>query len=381
MQVKMLTGLVYGDPQSGKTTLGGSAKRPLILDSDRGAYRALHRPDTLEVHSWQDITDVINDDEIMSQYDTIIIDTVGTALDFLAEHVTKLPGKNSNGSGGLSPQGWGLLKTEFQSLVNKIRVKGKNILFLAHAKEEKDGDVRYYRPDIQGGSKDMVFRICDFIGYAYRPNASTRIVDFSCVEKAMVKDTANIGKITIPDLTEKKPFFEELTKEMLERINNKTEAQKQAAAVVADFRKTVEAIENPEELNAQIAVIATLKENNKSLAMQCYKILEEEATKRHLVFDKESKRYVGKTKPSKTPAEALIDKIHSFNGQTPVGEFNAALAEAREIAKKDKTEGKSIKTLLDATAADLGIGYDSKRKEYFLADFAGAAEEEAEEWV
>ncbi|MBL7991490.1 MAG: AAA family ATPase, partial [Candidatus Kapabacteria bacterium] len=94
MLVKLLTGLIYGDASSGKTTLSGTSKRALILDGDRGAYRALHRPDTLEVQSWQDILDVVADDVLMSGYDTIVVDTVGTVLDFLAERIAKLPGKN-----------------------------------------------------------------------------------------------------------------------------------------------------------------------------------------------------------------------------------------------------------------------------------------------
>ncbi len=375
MLVKLLTGLIYGDASSGKTTLSGTSKRALILDGDRGAYRALHRPDTLEVQSWQDILDVVADDVIMAEYDTIVIDTVGTVLDFLAERITKLPGKNSNGAGGLSPQGWGLLKNEFQAFVNGLRAKGKNILFIAHAKEEKDGDNRYYRPDIQGGSKDMVYRICDYIGYAYRTSANTRIVDFSCVERAMVKDTANIGKLTIPDLTEKQPFFENVMDAMLEAINNKTEAQQQAVSTINTFRKTAEGLTEAEQFNEQISFITALKEKNKAVAMQCYKILEEQAAKHGLQFDKDAKKYLAESAQKLTELQKRIKK---FDDKTTTDDFNAALADARAVAKENAADGKKLKALLDETAGHLGFEFDSKAKAYIAPQMAEAAQEEVE---
>lgn len=373
MIVNILTGLIYGDPQSGKTTLASSAKKPLILDSDRGAYRALHRPDTLEVNSWADILETVDNAEIMAEYDTIIIDTVGTALDFLAEHVGRLSMKNSNSSGGLSPQGWGLLKNEFQSLANKLRVRGKNILFLAHAREERDGDVRYYRPDIQGGSKELVFRICDFIGYAYRTNATTRIVDFSCVERAMVKDTANVGKIIIPDLTEQQPFFENLTAKMLDGINNKTQAQQDFARIVSDFRATVATLTTAEEFTAQIPVISDLKTRHKALSTQCWKILETQATAQELEFNKEQVVFVQK----KTPFEIFTETVRTFNDRTNVDEFNAALQQARDIAVNDKNAGKAAKAELDFAARELGFEYDARKKCYV----GSPVNQEAEEWA
>ena len=375
MLVKLLTGLIYGDASSGKTTLSGTSKRALILDGDRGAYRALHRPDTLEVQSWQDILDVVADDVLMSGYDTIVVDTVGTVLDFLSERIAKLPGKNSNGAGGLSPQGWGLLKNEFQTFVNGLRAKGKNIVFVAHAKEEKDGDSRYYRPDIQGGSRDMVYRICDYIGYAYRTNANTRIVDFSCVERAMVKDTANIGKLTIPDLTVRQPFFEEVMDKMLDAINNKTEAQQQAVSTINNFRKTAETLTEAEQFNEQISVITALKETNKAVAMQCYKILEDQAAQRGLEFDKEAKKYLAANAKKFTELQKRIKK---FDDKTTAGDFNAALAEARAVAKENAADGKKLKALLDSAAWPLGFEYDSKAKAYFVPQMAEAAQEEVE---
>lgn len=375
MLVKFLIVLIYGDASSGKTTLSGTSKRALIFDGDRGAYRALHRPDTLEVQSWQDILDVVADDVIMSGYDTIVLDTVGTVLDFLAERIAKLPGKNSNGAGGLSPQGWGLLKNEFQAFVNNLRAKGKNIVFVAHAKEEKDGENRYYRPDIQGGSKDMVYRICDSIGYAYRTSANTRIVDFSCVERAMVKDTANIGKLTIPDLTEKQPFFEEVMERMLDGINNKTEAQQQAVSTINNFRKTAETLTEAEQFNEQIAVITALKETNKAVAMQCYKILEERAAQHGLEFDKEAKKYFAANAKKLTK---LQKRIKEFDDKTTADDFNAALADARAVAKENASDGKKLKALLDEAAGHLGFEFDSKAKAYFVPQMAEAAQEEVE---
>jgi hypothetical protein len=267
-----------------------------------------------------------------------------------------------------------LLKNEFQAFVNNIRAKGKNIVFVAHAKEEKDGDNRYYRPDIQGGSKDMVYRICDSIGYAYRTSANTRIVDFSCVERAMVKDTANIGKLTIPDLTERQPFFENVMDAMLEAINSKTEAQQQAVSTINSFRETAQTLTEAEHFNAQISVIAALKEKNKAVAMQCYKILAEQAVKHGLEYDKEAKKFFAESAKKLTQ---LQNRIAKFDDKTTADDFNAALADARAVAKESAADGKKVKALLDEAAGNLGFEFDSKAKAYFVPQMAEAEEVEA----
>jgi energy-coupling factor transporter ATP-binding protein EcfA2 len=374
MLAKTLIGLIYGDSGCGKTTVVGTSHAALILDSDHGAYRALNRPDTLEVRSWHDIIDVVDDDAIMAEYETIIVDTVGTALDFLIERVVKLPGKNSNGVGGLSPQGWGVLKTEFQSFVNKLRTKDKNVLFVAHAREEKDGETRYYRPDIQGGSKDMLYRLCDYIGYAYRTNTTTRVIDFACVERAVVKDSANIGMVTIPDLTYAQPYFARLTTQMLDNINSKTSAQQQAVSRIAAFRTTAESLTELEEFNSQVQMLLSLLDHDRAVAIQCKLILDQRARSLHFVYSTDTRTYIAETSTTLSEGLPSDETVYSFE---TVSEFNQALQQARSIAKHDKAEGKRIKSLLDTAAGECGFVYDAPSRQYILPETAEVEEEES----
>jgi hypothetical protein len=73
---------LFGQPGIGKSTLAYSAPKPLLFDFDGGAQRAKGRKDTVRVHSWADVADVAQAD--IAPYDTIVLDTVGRALEFLA---------------------------------------------------------------------------------------------------------------------------------------------------------------------------------------------------------------------------------------------------------------------------------------------------------
>jgi hypothetical protein len=398
MLATTLTGLIYGDGGCGKTTLAGTAHATLILDSDQGAYRALHRPDTLAVRSWQDILDVVEDDAVMAEYETIVIDTVGTALNFLEEAVQEKTSKNGNGAGGLSPQGWGVLKNEFQSFISRLRVKNKNILFVAHAKEEKEGDARYYRPDIQGGSKDMIYRLCDYIGYAHRTNADTRCVDFSCVEKALVKDTAGLGKVTVPNLLSAQPYFATLMTKMLDGINGKTAAQQQAVMRIAEFRATAEALTAVGDFNAHAAELNAMLDSNRAVAIQCKRILDQRATSLGMAYKKESKQYGYNTEsdakndsampettlqsapekkesaPQTIAYEELLARIPELE---TLEEFNTALQEARVINKSDAAQGKQLKAALDLAAGEYEYIQDPRTRWYVYPQTAEVEKEES----
>ena len=73
--------VIYAVPGSGKTSLAQTASRPLLLDFDRGAHRSANRKDTVQVSAWSDVTAIGADD--LNDYDTVIVDTAGRALDTL----------------------------------------------------------------------------------------------------------------------------------------------------------------------------------------------------------------------------------------------------------------------------------------------------------
>ena len=72
--VKMM---IYGQAGMGKSTVALSAPKPLLLDFDNGVKRMnmahLENIDTVQVTSWNDVQQVLQED--LSAYQTIVVDT------------------------------------------------------------------------------------------------------------------------------------------------------------------------------------------------------------------------------------------------------------------------------------------------------------------
>ena len=85
-------GGIYGQPGIGKTSIALSFPKPLLIDTDNGLYRvqAEYRCDSVQVESFQDILDVLQED--LKDYDTIVIDTLGKLIDFILDNpFTRIP--------------------------------------------------------------------------------------------------------------------------------------------------------------------------------------------------------------------------------------------------------------------------------------------------
>lgn len=195
IEVKNLCVTIYSQPGLGKTSLAFTASKPLLLDFDKGSYRAVDRKDVVQVENWRDVAGITAAD--VADYDTIIIDTVGKALDSLAQDIIRSNSKLSNG-GALSQQGWGQLGVRFSAYLKMLRGFGKDVVLIAHMDEQKDGDAIKERLKISGGSKDLVLTDSDVIARISVVNR-TRNLMFSPTDTAFGKDPAGIGEMPVPD--------------------------------------------------------------------------------------------------------------------------------------------------------------------------------------
>jgi hypothetical protein len=128
---------IYGQPGIGKSSLGYSAKDPLTLDFDNGAHRAVNRKDTWIIERWSDVGEL--DADALAPYSTIIVDTVGRLLDLLSADIIESNPKMGR-DGSLTLQGFGTLKSRFRQWMTQLRLMGKDVVLIAHAREEKDND-------------------------------------------------------------------------------------------------------------------------------------------------------------------------------------------------------------------------------------------------
>jgi len=190
--------LVYGQPGLGKSTIALSTPMPLLLDFDGGVHRinTAHQCDTLQVESYQQFLDVLQED--LTPYKTIVVDTVGKMLDYMGNYIIEKEPKMGRKDGALSLQGYGARKCEFVRILKLLSIMGKHVIFVAHEKEEKDGETRFIRPEIGGSSGGDLIKELDLVGYM-EAIGKKRTISFDPCEKFYAKNTCNLPeKIEVP---------------------------------------------------------------------------------------------------------------------------------------------------------------------------------------
>ena len=283
IDVKTLCLTVYSQPGLGKTSLSFTASRPLLLDFDNGAHRAHNRGDTVRVTEWSQVAGIKADD--VAEYDTIIIDTVGKALDVLAQDVIKSDSRLAYG-GALNQQGWGKLGVRFSAFLRLVRGFGKDVILIAHMDEQKDGDQIKERLKIPGGSKDVILTDSDVIARISIYNKERHLV-FSPTETSFGKDPAGLVSMPIPpaNSAEYADCITRIIAGVKAKLNALSDDQIAHKTEVEWFRMTLPNIMEPEGINA---ILGRAKKAGKDVA----KMVVDRAAELQLEYDPASKGYV-----------------------------------------------------------------------------------------
>lgn len=128
--------MIYGQAGMGKSTVALSAPKPLLLDFDNGVKRMnmahLENIDTVQVTSWSDVQQVLQED--LSAYQTIVVDTIGKMMDFIITHKcgTRQP----------SIRDWSGINAEFSWMTRTLSGLNKHIISLPIATQEKKVMIR-----------------------------------------------------------------------------------------------------------------------------------------------------------------------------------------------------------------------------------------------
>lgn len=280
VQINGVKVLLYGEAGKGKTSLAFTTRNPILIDFDKGLGRALNhvRSDAFEPRNWEDFTDAINSAEIDS-YDTIIIDTAGGMYQYAMDSLKKTT---------LSIKDYGVINSKIYPALAKLQLKGKNIVFIAHPKQETEGEKRFI-PNIGGAVTGKILASCDLVGYVgYDGDAGKLYVNFGNSAFHLGKDCGQIGKVYLPDYVSE-PLF-------LQTIIDKTKAQMQGTGAVygllSAFQELCENATTAGELNEAVTIFQSYGLQSEAQKNPFREFISKAAIRLNLTFDKEKKAYV-----------------------------------------------------------------------------------------
>lgn len=284
IEVKQVTLLVFGQPGVWKTSLAFTAERPLLLDFDNGAYRSEYRKDSVQVRTWEDIIGLTAED--LAPYTTVAVDTVGRLLDALSVYlIEQNPKWDYNGA--LTLQGYGQLKATYAGWLKTLLGYGKDVVLIAHDREDKDGDTLIVRPDIQGGSYGEVFKRADGIAYMYRGVKGT-ILDFNPSDKWVGKNAGGLAAVAVPHFSATPDFLAGIIRQIKTKLNAMSRIDDAAKAEVEAWRQRFAAITTADALTA---IVVEASKTNGVVGAQVKALLSERAKALNLKWDGKGKKY------------------------------------------------------------------------------------------
>lgn len=165
--------LVYGEAKVGKTTFAAHFPKPLLFAFEHG-YNAISGIHAIDIFSWSDFKRYarqLKDEAIKEKFSTIIIDTIGIAVDLCEKYILA-----QNGVDQLSDiawgGGWAQYRKEFENTFRELSQLGYAIVFIAHSKVKPSGfknskgeEIDSYYPDVNKTGFNAVNRLVDIIGY------------------------------------------------------------------------------------------------------------------------------------------------------------------------------------------------------------------------
>lgn len=277
MEVDRLVTCILGHPGTGKTSLAFTASNPLVLDFDDGARRAIGRKDIAIIQTWEDVMTINAED--VAQYDTIVIDTAGRALDILSEYIIRTVPKSGNGV-NLSRQGYGALKNQFIGFLNKLRTLGKDVVLLAHTVEDKQGEETKLRMNVQGGSKQEIYQVADIMGVlSIRGGKIT--LDLNPADDSYGKNPGQLPAMEVPNPLEQDGFLASVIQRTKDAMNAMTAEQEEVAGLQQEFAAVLKAATTQKALSELVMKVKDLDPRVQEFAQR---MIKKERTARGLIW-------------------------------------------------------------------------------------------------
>lgn len=289
--------LIAGYPGIGKTTLGLSAPKPLLIDVDFGINRVMAsaRKDFIQPNTYDELLNDLKGD--LSDYETIVIDTGGKLLELMKAYVIKNDIKNAKKDGTLSLQGYGAVGREFTRFMNYIYFElRKHCVIIFHAVEEKQDEETKLRILVEGSTKNTVWQNVELGGFI-EMRGDKKTIGFNNCERYFAKSSFGIkGIYPIPELDGKiqndflTKLFEQANKNIQEESKIFETERKECEELVNKYSEIISTmtVENVNEIMEQIKLIDNhILTSEKEIKDHFKKKIEE----LNLVWNKETKQY------------------------------------------------------------------------------------------
>lgn len=288
--------LIAGYPGIGKTTLGLSAPKPLLIDVDFGINRTMAsvRKDYIQPETYEELLNDLKGD--LSDYETIVIDTGGKLLELMKNYVIKNDIKNAKKDGTLSLQGYGAVAREFTRFMNYIYFDlKKHCVTIFHAVEEKQDEETKLRILVEGSTKNTVWQNVELGGFIeMRGNKKT--IGFDNCERYFAKSSFGIkGSLVIPELDGNIPndfltkLFEQANKNIQEESKVFEQERKEYQELMNKYIPIIDEMtaENVQEISDLMQTIEHKLTSKKELTDRFKKKL----VSLNMQWNKETKQY------------------------------------------------------------------------------------------
>lgn len=261
-----ISALIYGQAGVGKTTIGCSAPNPVLFDYDGGVTRinGAHQVPTVQIHSWEDTQQALDEiREELPETRSIVIDTAGKMLDYMSDYIIRDDSRMGNRDGSLTLKGYGRRKQMFIDFLRQMAVSGLNVIFIAHEREEKQGDLTMKRPEVgSAGNFSDLIKEMDLVGYMQMVGKN-RTLCWTPTETYYAKNTCALpAEDKIPVVVNAEGLAEGNNDYFTKVLARYAERQAAARKTTNEYEQLLDAVDDallgvktPEELNKVVEAI------------------------------------------------------------------------------------------------------------------------------
>jgi len=254
--------LLAGVPGIGKSTLALSGPATLAVMTDPGGWDRIpahcRRAERIEPSNYEEVlADLIPSN--LGGFETIAIDTGGSFLNLMKPWVIRQNPKNCQKDGKtLSMQGYGAIANEFARMVVYIREElRKHFVITFHVKEETDNDTNVYRLDMDGKSRNEIWKPMDLGGFM-ETNGNKRTICFSPSDRFYAKGTHGIeGVIELPNVMTgaSNDFLTTLFAKIAANVSQEAELGQKYEVLMASIRNMVDEVKDAANANDALSMI------------------------------------------------------------------------------------------------------------------------------